>query len=256
MSSKSRILAAKGVLSLVTVSVLAFQPVLAGIPVADALNLGQTTVTATNAVAQVTKQVEQYKTQLQQYENMLQNTVAPAAYVWDQANSVINKLVQAQDTLNYYKNQTGSIDNYLNRYQNVGYYRTSPCFTSNGCSESEMKAVQDAQADNSEAVKRANDAVLKGVDQQQQTLATDAANLQKLQQQATDAKGQMQAIQAANQLASAQTNQLLQIRSVLTAQSAAIATQAARENDKAAANAAADETFRSGTFTKSPAKNW
>ncbi|MDP5168590.1 P-type conjugative transfer protein TrbJ [Pseudomonas syringae] len=256
MSSKASILAAKGFTSLAIASVLAFQPVFAGIPVADGLNLGQTTVTATNAVKQVTKQIEQYQTQLQQYENMLQNTVAPAAYVWDQANGVISKLVQAQDTLNYYKNQTGSIDNYLNRYQNVGYYRTSPCFTSDGCSESEMKAVQDGQADNSEAVKRANDAVLKGVDQQQQTLTTDAANLQKLQAQATNAKGQMEAIQAANQLASAQTNQLLQIRSVLTAQSAALATQAARENDKAAAEAAGDETFRSGGFTKSPPRNW
>jgi P-type conjugative transfer protein TrbJ len=38
-----------------------------------------------------------------------------------------------------------------------------------------------------------------------------------LQTQATGAQGQMEAIQAANQLASAQTNQLLQIRSLLVA---------------------------------------
>jgi len=36
-------------------------------------------------VAQTLKQIEQYQTQLQQYENMLQNTMAPAAYIWDQA---------------------------------------------------------------------------------------------------------------------------------------------------------------------------
>ena len=36
-------------------------------------------------MAQTLKQIEQYQTQLQQYENMLQNTMAPAAYIWDQA---------------------------------------------------------------------------------------------------------------------------------------------------------------------------
>lgn len=256
MFSKSNILAAKGVTAAAIFSVLVSQSAHAGILVLDEVGLTQTTVTAMNQVQQVAKQIQQYKTQLEQYENMLQNTVAPAAYVWDQANSVMNKLVQAQDTLNYYKNQTGSIDSYLSRYQNVSYYRNSPCFTPAGCSEAEAKAVQDAQANNSEAVKRANDAVLKGVDQQQQTLTTDAANLQKLQSQATSAKGQMQAIQAANQLASAQTNQLLQIRGLLAAQSAAAATQAARENDEAASRAAADEVFRSGTFQKSTPKNW
>lgn len=256
MFSKSNILAVKGFTAAAIFSLLVSQPAQAGILVLDEVGLTQTTVTAINQVKQVAAQIQQYKTQLEQYENMLQNTVAPAAYVWDQANSVMNKLVQAQDTLNYYKNQSGSIDSYLSRYQNVNYYRNSPCFTPAGCSESEMKAVEDAQADNSEAVKRANDAVLKTVDQQQQTLNTDAANLQKLQSQATSARGQMQAIQAANQLASAQTNQLLQIRSMLAAQSAAAATQAARANDEAASRAAGDAVFRSGTFDKSTPRNW
>jgi P-type conjugative transfer protein TrbJ len=49
-------------------------------------------------------------TQLQQYENQLQNTVAPAAYIWDQAQSTINGLMNAVDTLNYYKTQLGSVD--------------------------------------------------------------------------------------------------------------------------------------------------
>lgn len=256
MFTKSTVLAAKGFALTATLSLMVSQSSFAGIPVADGLNLSQTTVTAMNQVAQVTKQIQQYQTQLQQYENMLQNTVAPAAYIWDQASGVMNKLVAAQDTLNYYKNQAGSIDSYLSRYQSVSYYRSSPCFTPAGCSASEMQAVQNAQADNSEAVKRANDAVLKGVDQQQQTLTTDAANLQKLQSQATGAQGQMQALQAANQLASAQTNQLLQIRGMLAAQSAAVATQAARDNDKAATTAAADEAFRAGSFEKSPSKSW
>jgi type IV secretion system protein TrbJ len=232
------------------------QPAEAGIPVIDGSNLTQNIITAVQQVAAVEKQIQQYQTQLQQYQNMLQNTVAPAAYIWDQASQVMNKLMVAQDTLSYYKNQAGSIDAYLSRYQDVGYYRSSPCFTAAGCSSSQLQAVQDAQANNSAAVKRANDAVLKSVDQQQQTLTSDAATLQNLQSQATTAQGQMQALQAANQLASAQTNQLLQIRGMLSAQAAAAATRASNEADKAALTAAADQTFRSGSYTKSPAQNW
>ncbi|SAL62556.1 P-type conjugative transfer protein TrbJ [Caballeronia humi] len=232
------------------------QPARAGIPVIDGSNLTQNIITAVQQVAAVEKQIQQYQTQLQQYQNMLQNTVAPAAYIWDQASQVMNKLMAAQDTLSYYKNQAGSIDAYLSRYQDVGYYRSSPCFTAVGCSSSQLQAVQDAQANNSTAVKRANDAVLKSVDQQQRTLTSDAATLQNLQSQATTAQGQMQALQAANQLASAQTNQLLQIRGMLSAQAAAAATRASNEADKAALTAAADQTFRSGSYTKSPAQNW
>lgn len=228
-----------------------------GIPVIDVTNVMQTTISAINNVQSVQKQIEQYTTQLQQYQNMLQNTLAPAAYVWDQVNGTINKLLQAQDMLNYYKNQAGSIDAYLSRYQDVAYYRSSPCFTATGCTDAQRQALADVQVNGSEAQKRANDAVLKGVDQQQQTLVTDAANLRSLQAQASSAQGQMQAIQAANQLASAQTNQLLQLRGLLVAQQAAAATRAQIVADREAQQAAASAQLRDGSNVRHSApKSW
>lgn len=79
----------------------------AGIPVIDGGNLAQNIMTAIESVAQTLKQIEQYQTQLQQYENQLQNTMAPAAYIWDQAQTTINRLIAAQNTLAYYENQLG-----------------------------------------------------------------------------------------------------------------------------------------------------
>jgi len=251
------ILAAKKALLASFVASVMTLPAQAGIPVIDGTNVVQTTISAVNNVQAVAKQIQQYQTQLQQYENMLQNTVAPAAYIWDQANSTINKLLQAQDTLNYYKNQAGSLDSYLKRYQDINYYRSSPCFNSNiECTPEELKAIQNAEKDNSEARKKANDAVFKAIDQQQKTLQSDADNLADLQNQASGAKGQMEAIQAANQLASAQTNQLLQIRSLLVAQQNAASTLAQAQADKEAQRAAASASIREGTYTKSPAKSW
>ncbi|OQD19329.1 P-type conjugative transfer protein TrbJ [Burkholderia cenocepacia] len=227
-----------------------------GIPVIDTTNIAQTTVSAIQNVAAVEKQIQQYETQLQQYQNMLQNTLAPAAWVWDQANQTINRLLAAQDVLTQFKSQAGSLDQYLSRYEDVSYYRSSPCFTSSGCTNAQRQALLDAQANGSSSIKATNDAVLKGVDQQQQTLTADAANLRSLQSQATSATGQMQAIQAANQLASAQANQLLQIRGLLVAQQAAEATRAQVSADREAQQMAASSQFLGGTSKPSSDKQW
>ena len=84
---KQKFLAAKVALAvtLMAGSITTMSPAQAGIPVIDGGNLVQNVMTAIESVAQTLKQIEQYQTQLQQYENMLQNTMAPAAYIWDQA---------------------------------------------------------------------------------------------------------------------------------------------------------------------------
>src|SRR5690554_1781411 len=120
-----RLLAAKSALAVALATGVFTIPAQAGIPVIDGGNLMQNVMSAMEAVAQTAKQIEQYQTQLQQYENMLQNTMAPAAYIWDQAQAMIGKLVEAQNTLAYYQNQLGSLDNYLSKFQDEAYYRGS-----------------------------------------------------------------------------------------------------------------------------------
>lgn len=255
--ASQRGLAAKKALVASFIAYIVALPAKAGIPVIDGSNVVQTTISAVNNVQAVAKQIQQYQMQLQQYENMLQNTVAPATYIWDQANSTINKLLQAQDTLNYYKNQAGSLDSYLKRYQDIAYYRSSPCFNANlECTASEISALRKAEQDSSEARKKANDAVFKAIDEQQETLQNDANNLADLQTQAIGAKGQMEAIQTANQLVSAQTNQLLQIRSLLVAQQNAATTLAQAQADKEAQQIAADEKVLAAQNTPSLKRMW
>ncbi|HHJ1218825.1 TPA: P-type conjugative transfer protein TrbJ [Proteus mirabilis] len=225
--------------ALVTGSIAA--PVFAGIPVIDGTNLSQTTVTAIQQVAQVQKQIEQYQTQLQQYENMLQNSLAPAAYIWDQAQSTINGLMQSIDSLNSLTNQAGSLDAYLDKFQDVSYYKSSPCFTSAGCSDSERAALEKARELGSQSQKAANDALFKGIKDQQKNLQSDARQLERLQSQAQGARGQMEAIGYANQIASQQSNQLLQIRGLLLAQQSAIGARMQAQADREAQEQAAHE---------------
>lgn len=248
---KRKILAAKVAL-VVAMTASTLQPVQAGIPVVDGTNLSQNIMSAMEAVAQTLKQIQEYQTQLQQYENQLQNTMAPAAHIWDQAQRTINDLNQATNTLAYYQNQLGSLDAYLGKFQDVAYYRSSPCFSSTGCSDAERAAMEENRRLASESQKRANDALFKGLEQQQDNLEADARQLTRLQSAAQGADGQLAAIGYANQLASNQANQLLQIRSLLIAQQNAEATRLASELDDSARGEAREKQLRTWEYQPSP----
>lgn len=251
-----KILAAKVALALIAGPGLLDTAMATGIPVVDASNLSQNIMTAQESIAQTLKQIEQYRTQLLQYENQLRNTLAPAAYIWDQANQTINQVMGYIDTLKYYKNQAGSIDQYLSKFQNVNYYKNSPCFSKDGCTAAEWQALQQSQQIGSDSQKRANDALFRGLDRQQDQLQQDARQLVRLQQSAQTAQGQMAAIQYANQLASHQANQLLQIRALLIAQQNAEATRAQALADREAQEAAAAEQLRQGSYGSSIGRSW
>ncbi|WP_020405873.1 P-type conjugative transfer protein TrbJ [Hahella ganghwensis] len=235
---------------------LATPPANAGIPVIDGTNLAQNILSALEAVSQTAKQIQQYQTQLQQYENDLQNTMAPSAFLWDRAESTINDLIDASNTLDYYKTELGSLDNYLNKFGSVAYYRGSPCYSTSGCTPAEWEAMEKNRRLASESQKKANDALFRSLDQQQNNLESDARQLQRLQSTAQSADGQLAAIQYANQFASNQSNQLLQIRGLLIAQQNATATRMQATVAKEAQEEAAAEQLRKGSYVPSPARSW
>ena len=248
---KSKILAAKKTALAIALATgfitTTTAPVQAGIPVIDGGNLAQNIMTAIESVAQTLKQIEQYQTQLQQYENQLQNTLAPAAYIWDQAQTTMDRLIAAQNTLAYYQNQLGSLDSYLGKFQDVAYYRGSPCFNgSGGCTPAEKAAMEENRRLASESQKVANDALFKTLENQEKALRNDARNLERLQGAAQGAQGQLQAIGYANQLASQQANQLLQIRSLLMAQQTAVGAKMQADADRKAIEQAAHEQLYKG----------
>ena len=220
-------------------------PAHAGIPVIDGTNLVQNIMTAIEEVAQTLKQIEQHQTQLQQYENQLLNTLVPDQFIWSQAQQTINNLMRAVDTLNYYKNTFGSLEGFLNKYRDVSYYRNSPCFNGHGeaCTPEERAQFEEDRRMANANQKRANDAVFRGLERQQETLEQDAQKLEELQSAAQSAEGQMQALGYANQLASHKSNQLLQIRSLLLAQHAAITAKMQADADLEAQTQAIHEAM-------------
>ena len=225
-----------------------------GIPVFDAANLQQTAISAVEAVNQTIKQIEQYALQLQQFEDQIKNSVAPAAYVWDQAQRTMNKIVALQDQLDFYMNQAGDVNTYMRKFGSASAYRNSPYFAAP--TKENKKAILESEELGSEAQKHANDNVVKTLENQQAALKVDAANLENIQSKAQTAQGRLEAIQYANQLASHQNNQLLQLRGLLMAK---IAAENAREQTTAAREArqqAASESLLESRYKESPSRNW
>ncbi len=228
-----------------------------GIPVIDVTNVVQTTISASESVSQTLKMIQQYQTQLQQYQNMLMNTIAPATYIWDAATDTMNNLRNAIDTLAYYKTKLGNIDTYLMQFGDLDYYLSSPCFNPTAtCTAAEWLKLEDTRRLGFSSQKRANDALLRGLDRQQDAMQADARRLEQLQVAAQGSKGQMEAIGYANQLASQQTNQLLQIRALLIAQQNAATTRMQAQVDEEARRAAADAQFLGGSYTASSPRSW
>ena len=251
---KKKILAAKITLTVILIAGPMLPAVHAGgIPVIDVTNIVQTTVSASESVSQTLKLIQQYQTQLQQYQNMLQNTMAPSTNIWDNATATMNSLRNAIDSLAYYKATLGDVDAYLRQFGDLNYYEASPCYQPNGfCSPAERIALDQARHLGYSSQKRANDALFRGLDMQQDAMQADAATLEQLQSAAQNSTGQMEAIGYANQLASQQANQLLQIRGLLIAQQNAVTTRMQAQMAEEARSAAQRKLLTSGTFRRSP----
>jgi P-type conjugative transfer protein TrbJ len=157
-------------------------------------------------------------------------------------------------TLNYYQTQAGSISAYLAKYSNASQYLNTSCLAT-GCTTAQIQQLAGNAVNGSDAQKSANDDMLRNIAAQQQQLQADASSLQLLQQNAQSSTGQMQAIQAANQLASNQSMQLMQIRSLMMTQQTAEQARAQSVTDTEAQQTAAHTVAFAPRYSASPAFN-
>jgi type IV secretion system protein TrbJ len=231
------------------------------IPVFDPANFAQNLVSAIEAVDQALTQVQQYENQLQQYEEIVRNGAAPAVYTWDRIVSIQNKLKTIASTLRDYRHWLRDLDDYLSKFADLDYYRSARCYGSNlSCPKSEWdRILQQSEYMNglgSESRKKTLDQLMHALEQSDDDLVKESKNLDRLQRQAQEADGRMQALQAGNQLASAEVHQLMQIRIIMDAQYRAIAVQLLVQQAMEAQQTAAGERYRRPMTQDSPKLLW
>lgn len=234
-----------------------------GIPTFDAANVTQSVISAVEDVAQTmhmieeyTTQLQQYATQLQQLENMVLNTeqLAGADQIFTAAQTAMSRLNGLSNTLDFQKGNLGSLDALLGKFKDQSDYRAG-CLGL-GCPPADQEAQSENRRFQFNAQKRANEAVLRGTDQQATDMQSDAQRLESLQASVRNAQGQVQAAQANGQLGAAQADQLLKIRALMVAQSNAQAVRDQSDMDRKAQQAEAGARLRAGSFTVTPGQSW
>jgi P-type conjugative transfer protein TrbJ len=214
----------------------------------DASTFGQATITATNSVRQTLQQAQQYATQVQQYQTQLnqlanelkQSTgLSQAAQIWQQYQQVQQQLQSFSTGF-----MKGDLSNYLNQFQTYQYWQQVP-------PGSYPQANANFWANSSNDQKQADDAWVKGIQQQQQLLSQNAQALQQAQANANGAQGQMQAIQALAQVCGAMAAELQQIHALLLQQQTAAANRLQTDAGLEAMREAASQQVSTWTFNPS-----
>jgi P-type conjugative transfer protein TrbJ len=212
----------------------------AQIPVTDVAGNAQwvqQTMTQIKSLAQQAQsyaaQLQQYQTQLQQYANMVTNTVALPQEVWSTVQSDIMRVQALSNAASLLSGNSGSL---ITRLQGASAYVNQAGSLAN--IPSQITGYQQAIGNNLSAMGK-----VLGIQQGMET--SNAALLATLQQHSQSATGQMQAIQAGNELAHAQATQLMQIQATLSATAQMQATEMAVNADRRAMSDSEIQHFNS-----------
>ncbi len=176
-------------------------------------------------------QLLQYQTQLQQYTNMITNTVALPQEIWGTVQSDIMRVQALSNAASMLSGNSGSM---ITRLQSASAYANQ--VASLGNIAGQFTTWQQTIGNNLNTMGQTL-----GLQQSQQR--NEAAILQALQQHSQSAKGQMQAIQAGNELAGANAAQLAQIQATLASTAQMQATGMAVQADRTATEDAAMAHF-------------
>jgi P-type conjugative transfer protein TrbJ len=172
-------------------------------------------------------QLQQYQTQLEQYANMVTNTVALPQEIWGTVQSDIMQIQALSNAASLLSGNSGSM---ISRLQSASAYANQVGNLGNIAGQ--FGTWQLTIGNNLSTMGRTL-----GLQESQQQ--NQAAILQALQQHSQSVQGQMQAIQAGNELAGANAAQLAQIQATLTATAQMQASNAAVAADRRATEDAA-----------------
>jgi P-type conjugative transfer protein TrbJ len=180
-------------------------------------------------------QLQQYQTELNQYANMVTNTAALPQQAWGTVQSDIMRVQALSNAASLLSGNSGSL---ISRLQNASAYASQAGSLANIAGQ--ITGYQQTIGNNLSTMG-------KTLGMQEGMESNNAALLATLQQHSQSATGQMQAIQAGNELAHAQATQLMQIQTTLSTTAQMQATQMAVDADRRATNDAAMLHFSSGT---------
>jgi P-type conjugative transfer protein TrbJ len=196
-------------------------------------------------VQQLATLLQSYQTQLQQYANMVTNTLALPQQLWGQVQSDIMQVRNLSNAASLLSGNAGSI---VTRLQSASAYANQAASLGNIAGQ--LTTWQ-------QTIGNSVSTLGKTLGLQQNQQGSDAALLASLEQHSQSAQGQMQAMQAGNELAHATAVQLQQIQATLAVTAQMRATEMAVDADRRASQDAAMLHFaQPPSFTTSGYQQW
>ena len=181
---------------------------------------------------QLAQQVQSYQLQFQQWQNMITNTTALPMSIWTTVTSDLNQVRNLANAASLLTGNSGSI---LTRLQSSqGVYNQASFLPSNIGNQYQMW---------SQTLGNSANALGRTLGVQQGQQSNYASQQAAIQAQSQSAVGQLQAIQAGNQLAAMTSTQLNQVQATLTAAAQEQATRDIVAADRTAAEDAAELAF-------------
>jgi len=209
-------------------------------------------------IEQLNLQKNQFNNQISQYDLMKKNSknLAAGNFQWSDASNTIDQLLNSINNISEINENSAQIDQHLANYKDIDQYLNNPDIKNNDYSQEKLSRLKANQTEGSKKQKFYNSALYKTLNFEQKQIKENAKRLKNIQNGAQNAEGQMAALQYANQIASHQSNQLLQMRGLAVAQHQASLVREQVLADKIAQEAAITEHFKSGKFKKSPLRKW
>jgi P-type conjugative transfer protein TrbJ len=227
--------------------------------VTDPTNLVQNIISAIQDVNAVLKQVQQYKTQLDQYTAQLRDIASPAVWTWDLVEDTVATAQDVAEKFGERRNLLKDVHASLKQLGDPDYYRNSPCYGRSGVDRTLqggcgaiLEAFRAQQEESVQTQYEANELLFETLDKQHESMKKRLERAQKLVKHSQDAQGQLQAVQATNQLVSAQIAELMELRSLLITQQNLQVEGKRQELAQQAAAQAATSSFFGGEHKPTP----
>lgn len=197
----------------------------------DIKSIAQQALAYQRQAQQLAQQVQSYTTQLRQYENMVQNTISLPMSAW---NTVQNTIMQVQRLSNVSMMLGGQSATLMSRLNGATGYISQVGGMAN------ITTQYSGWSQNAASQMQQTIAAL-GFNEQQ--MRSDSGLLATLQVHSQTAEGQMQAIQAGNEMASFTAMQAMQTQQLLATGIQMSTTQMALEQDRRNAERLRTDSF-------------
>ena len=192
------------------------------------------TVQLAKEAASLAEQIAIYQLQIQQYSNMLQNTATLPTMVW---NNAVGDIVRVQSLMNSGMLLAGNAQSFTTTLSNVQDFAN------------ELQTLNQMTAQYQQwGTVTSNDIthLQASIGMQETQRASDSATLAVLQQHSQSAGGQMQALQAGNEMAALGISQMQKLQTMLAQETQLVVDQnAIADQRQAAADSALEEFLQS-----------